>query len=592
MVIRARTLDATACPHCEAHRAELERAGSRIAALEAEVEALRVQLREALKVVDLQQADLDRARDEQERTQPNRPERAPGHEMQLALERVVATFGEVPAENDASTPAPLPPSSGDTTQGSDAKTGEKDKRRHRHGRRRLDMTTLPVETIQIDPDEVRAAGGAGFQHIGDEVAERIAFKPAQYIRLRFVRRKWARVDTKGLPTTQTRAAESPSSGDTPAPTVLVAPVPGGVWPYVMADPSAIAHVAVSKYDDILPLHRQERISDRNGFIVPRSTQCGWLGAAYQVCYRVVDAMFDDSKARAFCMATDATSVPMRAPAACARRHIFVFIADQDHVVFRHAAENTSAVVGEFLQGFRGNLLADAAPVYDALYRGGDILEHACWFHCRRYFWRALASERELAMEAIAILGELFKADRGCRAIEMPARTAARAEATRPVLAMFDRWIDHHRGLVDPRGRLDKAIGYYDNQREALHRFLADGRLRLDNNISEAALRNAVLGVNNWTFFANETGLQWYTTFRSLLASCRLHGLNPQDYLEQLLRLAPHWPVPRLLALAPKYWTKTVATLDADQRALLVRPWETAPAAPAAPNAAKVILPAA
>jgi hypothetical protein len=363
--------------------------------------------------------------------------------------------------------------------------------------------------------------------------------------------------------------------DTITPAVLVAPLPGNLWPRTMADPSAIAHIVVSKYDDVLPLHRQERISRRNGFIVPRSTQCGWLGAAYDVYYRVVDAMFDEAKARAFCIATDATGAPVRAPGECANWTIFVFIADRDHVVFRYAAENTSAVVSGMLRGFCGNLLADAAPVYDALYRGGDVIEHACWFHCRRYFFRALESERQLAMEALAIIGKLFEADRGCRAIEMPARTAARAEATQPVLQMFDRWINTHRDRVDPGGRLDKAIGYYDNQREALHRFLADGRLRLDNNISEAELRNVVLGVNNWTFFANETGLKWYTTFRSLIASCRLHGLNLQDYLEQLLRLGPHWPVTRMLELAPKYWAATIAGLDAHHRALLVRPWEIA-----------------
>jgi hypothetical protein len=242
-------------------------------------------------------------------------------------------------------------------------------------------------------------------------------------------------------------------------------------------------------------------------------------------------------------------------------------------VFRYAPEHTSDVVEGLLRGYRGNLLADAAPVFDVLYRGGDVIEHACWFHCRRYFWLALETEREPAMEALALIGELFRADRGCRDIAMPERTAARAEATRPVLKMFDAWVNRHRGLVDPRGRLDKAIGYYDNQREALHRFLADGRLRLDNNISEAQLRNVVLGRHNWTFFANETGLQWYTTFRSLIASCRLHGLNPQDYLEQLLRLAPHWPVTRMIELAPKYWAQTIAGLDARQRGFLVRPWE-------------------
>jgi transposase len=573
VVIRAPIVDVTGCPQCDVLRAELDVAHHRIAELTAQAEKLRGELREALKLVDLQKADLDRLREEQERSRPNRPERAPESEMQLAFERVVATFGDGTPANDApaaeqpnrSGDAATPASSDNTQKPSDNKPP---KRRDPHGRRRLDLACLPVETIEIDPDEVRAAGGEGFKHIDDEIAERIAFKPAQYIRLRIVRRKYA-------PIAEGSAAAAPI--DAPSPPVLVAPLPDNIWPRTMADPSAIAHVIVSKYDDVLPLHRQERISQRNGFILPRSTQCGWLGAGYDVCYRVVDAMFAEAKARAFCIATDATSAPVRAPGACVNWTIYVLIADRDHVVFRYADENTSAVVAEMLKGFRGHLLADAAPVYDVLYRGGDVIEHVCWFHCRRYFFRALESERVPAMEALAIIGKLFEADRGCRDIAMPARTEARAAATKPVLALFDRWVDSHRDRVDPGGRLEKAIGYYDNQREALHRFLSDGRIRLDNNISEAQLRNVVLGINNWTFFANETGLKWYTTFRSLIASCRLHGLNPQDYLEQLLRLGPHWPVTRMIELAPKHWQKTIAGLDPQQRAILMRPWEMADA---------------
>src|SRR3984957_1718631 len=143
MIIRACALDATACPQCEAQRAELDAAHQRIAALEAEATGLREQLREALKVVDLQKADLDRLRAEQERTRPNRPERAPSNEMQLAIERVVATFGDAPAANDAPTPGlPTPPdtdaASASSTECSDPKGGKPDKKRHPHGRRRLD----------------------------------------------------------------------------------------------------------------------------------------------------------------------------------------------------------------------------------------------------------------------------------------------------------------------------------------------------------------------------------------------------------------------------------------------------------------------
>jgi hypothetical protein len=603
-------------------RAELGRARGRILELETAQELLRAQLREALKLNELQQADIDRYRAECARLTPNRPERVPSKDLQLAFERVIATFGDPAndapepsegaspasadeantASGEASSPTPATASEGEstaTTASGEAPTPatttpekKPGKRRHQHGRRRLDLTNLPVEIIPIEPDEVKATGGEGFLRIGEEVSDRLAFRPASYMRLRLVRGKWVRVDdaetaTQAIALAATEegvsvGAESalPSvenCADTAAEEaspVLVASLPDSVWPNVMADPSAITQIILSKYDDVLPLNRQERISLRQGFELPRSTQCGWLKAAYGICFRIVDAMFDEAREKAFCIATDATGAPVRAYRTCDTWHVFVFLADRDHVVFRFAREHTSDTVATFLGGFRGYLLADAAPVYDVLHRGGEIIEVGCWFHARRYFWRALESDRERALEALAIISELFKVDRECRGIPMPARTEARAARARPVLAIFDQWVERHREQVDPRGPLDKAIGYYENQRSALHRFLDDGRLRLDNNISEAQLRNLVLGRHNWQWFANETGLRWYTTFRSLIASAALHGLNAQEYLEQLLRLAPHWPVTRMIELAPKYWAQTLAGLDARYQAILRRPWET------------------
>lgn len=592
-------------------RAELGRARGRIVELETAQDQLRAQLREALKLNELQKADLDRYRAECARLTPNRPERVPSNDLQLAFERVVAAFGD-PANDahepgvaasaaaadevntaggEASSSTPATASEGEsaaTTASGEAATPatatpEKKpaKRRHQHGRRRLDLTNLPVEIVPIEPDEVKATGGEGFIRIGEEISDRLAFRSASYMRLRIVRGKWVRVEDveaaaqeialaaidEGVEEGADTAAEETSP-------VLVAPLPGSVWPNVMADPSAITQVILSKYDDVLPLNRQERISLRQGLGLPRSTLCGWLKAAYGMCFRIVDAMFDEAREKAFCLATDATGAPVRAYRACDNWHVFVFIADRDHVVFRYTREHTSDTVAKLVGDFRGYLLSDAAPVYDVLHRGGEIIEVACWFHARRYFWRALESDRERSLEALAIISELFKIARECNEIPMPGRTEARAARARPVLAIFDQWIARQREQVDPRGPLDKAIGYYENQRSALHRFLDDGRLRLDNNISESQLRNLVLGRHNWQWFANETGLRWYTTFRSLIASAALHGLNAQEYLEQLLRLAPHWPVTRMIELAPKYWAKTVAGLDARHRAILCRPWET------------------
>lgn len=559
------------CERCETLSAEL-------AAVRAELAQVRAQLREVLTLCALQKADLDRLHRAQAPATtepPHKPERVPADQLQLAFERVLAEAGEVPASNDdarerSTSSEPPAPELG-------ARDGAKPRpSRTPKGRRRLDLTKLPVQEIVVDPDEVIAAHGEGFRPMGAEVSERLAFRPGTFLRLRVVRRKWAAIE----PTAQASIALARDSGSDDAiapeaPAVRIAPVPECLWPRSMADTSVIAQHLVAKYEDCLPLHRQERISERHGFGVPRGTQCGWLKEAHALLRPIVAAMFDDALANAFCIATDATSAPVRVKGQreCAKHHVFVFIADRRHVLFKHAPEHNGPTVRTWLSGYRGYVLADASSIYDVIYREHPIVEVACWAHLRRYFWRALGADPPRASEAIALIGKLFDASRECAAIPMPERTAERAARARPLLRLFEAWIERHRATTDPRGPLRAAITYYDNQREALRRFLEDGRLRLDNNVSEGQLRRLVLGRANWIFFANETGLDWYVTFRSLIASCHLHEINPQEYLEQVLRLAPYWPPARRLDLSPMRWRQTLATLDADERAIVTPPWE-------------------
>jgi transposase len=458
---------------------------------------------------------------------------------------------------------------------------------------------------RVEPEEVTAAGGLGFKLIGEEISERVARRPAEWVRFRLVRPKYAAtgaqtasesaevdapkdIDNMDAEAERTDCVEAAWDGAT---RIVIAPLPAGLWPNVMGDPSAIAHVIISKYGDLLPLNRQQTISARDGFMLPKSTQCGWLKMAHAFCAPVVDAMLDDSRRHAHVIATDATGASVLPPRLgagertaqlwpverrrCESWHVFVFIADRDHIVFRYDREHTGAVFAKLLDGYHGNLLADAASVFDVLYREHGMTEHGCWFHCRRPFYRALETDRPRALEALSLIGKLFEVDHELREqnLDLLTFTRLRAERAGPILKLFDDWIALNRDRVDPRSPLDAAIGYYENQRAALRRFLEDGRISLHNNQSEGALRNLVLGLSNWVFFANETGIAWYTTFRSLIASCILHRLNPEIYLEQLLRIVPHWPKNRVLELAPKYWTATVAKLDTEWRAILARPWE-------------------
>jgi len=554
----------TSCAQCEALRL-------RVTELETECALLRAELDETLTLSELQQKDLERYKQAYEAGRPNHPERVPRDELQLAFEHVLDALGPSQAVNDVRAQDEASSSENDAPD----RPPRGRKRRHRHGRRKIrDLEHLEKVEVNIQPPEVIAAEGKGFKWIGDEVATRVARRPASYVQMIIRRGKYVRID-QGDEENSDPSVTISCSEDIDSSPVIVAPLPDSVWPNFMADASAIAHVIVSKYDDILPLHRQERISARDGFALPRSTQCGWLAKAHEVTYRIVDAMFEDAKAHAFCIATDATGAPVRAPSKCESWDVFVFLADCDHVVFRHVQQKaTSDKMKDLLAGFRGHLLADALSIYDALYESGDIIENACWYHCRRNFYRALETEKALALEPLALISKLFEVNRTCSAApDTTERTAERARRAKPLLELLDKWVEIHRGKVDPRGPLDKAIGYYENQRVALHRFIEDCRIRLSNNLSEQQLRNLAQGRDNWNFFANETGVRWYTTFRSLIASCRLHELNCATYLEEILRLAPHWPVTRVLDLAPKYWTETRKALDARQRAIITRPWE-------------------
>lgn len=603
----------TTCDGCAVLTEALNEARARVtelegavARLEAEAVELRAQLAETTKLCELQGADLERFKKASDASRPNHPERAPRDQLQLAFERVLESLGEKPAVNDDGGVDAV--EAEPAAQGAAGEGRSKERRgRHRHGRRALDLSGLPVVELKIDPPEVEAAGGVGFKLIGEEVSNRVGRRPAQWFRLRVIRRKYLPIaDASATVVTDPNATApsvlavaAPETGpgdateesDRPKVKIVVAPLPAGLWPNVMGDASAIAHVIVSKYDDLVPLNRQESICAREGFSLPKSTQCGWLTQANGFCSPVVDSMMGEAVQRAFIIATDATSAPVLPPRQrpgdpppqlgpgerprCHPWHVFVFIADRDHVVFRYDRQNTGAVVAKHLEGYHGRLLADAASVYDVLYREQDMTEHGCWFHARRPFHRALGSDPLRALEALSIIGKLFEVERELRAQDLclEAFTRLRRERACPILDLLDRWVDANRGAVDPRGPLESAIGYYDNQREALHRFLDDGRIRLDNNPSEAALRKLIVGLGNWVFFANETGIAWYTTFRSLIASCLLHRLNPEIYLEQLLRIVPHWPKRRVLELSPKYWSSTVAKLDTRWRSMLARPWE-------------------
>ncbi len=361
-------------------------------------------------------------------------------------------------------------------------------------------------------------------------------------------------------------------------------------------PSFIAHILTKKYRFGMPFHRLAQELASEGIPLDDSTMCRYaehIGASL-AC--IVEACAKEAMASAFCLSTDATGIaiqPARLPdrkrQPCLKGHFFVVLADQDHVFFEYQPKHTSEAVCEMFRGFGGYIQADAHCIYDALFRGDARAEPddkppdevACWAHARRKFWEAAVSTKDVdAREALLRIRLLFQLEDQWRGLPPIKRHEHRQRVSRPMLDDFFAWAS---GVFErvkaARGAVATAFGYVSRQRDALRRFLDDGRLRLDNNASERALRPIAVGRNAWLFFGSGDHAQAAAQLFSLIASCKLHQLDAEAYLADVIRVLPYWPKGRFLELAPKYWTATRASLDAKELERPVGPISVPPAAP-------------
>lgn len=433
----------------------------------------------------------------------------------------------------------------------------KPKKQKPTGRRDLSKVDLPEEQIEITDPELEGKA----ERIGVEESYKIGWRRPTPVRVVIRRVKYRPDDPTGALTTSAP----------PAPELIRR---------CLALPSMLAHIASDKFCDGLPLYRQEDRFKRAGFPIDRGTMCRWLeDLGMTVGATVVAAMREEALKFAFCIATDATGVlvqPIRdkqVRQAAKRGHYLVQIADSDHVFFEYLPRETSAAIGELFKGFSGYVLADAKSVYDLLFRPTDDptadpevrTEVGCWSHSRRKFWEAAFAKDEVAREALLRVQRIFDADRSLRRLPPDQRKALRDVNVRPYVESFLAWAEaRHEEVKDRRGSLRSALGYVVRQSAALARFLDDGRLPMTNNESERELRRIAVGRKAWLFVGSDDHGQAAGNLLSLIASARLHGLDPELYLRDIFRVLPHWPRHRFLELAPKYWLATRARLDAAQ----------------------------
>jgi len=521
-------------------------AAARIAELEARLARASHERDEYRKLYELVLLELERVK--RHLRAQNKSERVDADQVQMAFRQVA----------DLVLPADLAEQI--AASENEAREQERSRRRDQerrgpHGRNKL-PEHLPVDIIEIHPPDalrICACCGKSMYPIGNESSEQLDYRPASLVRVRTVRFKYACACEKG-------GVVVPSRSD------------GRGAPVIekgLAAPGLLAHVVVSKYADHLPLNRMEERFAREGVHLPRSTLCDWVAQVAELLQPIADAM-GRAMLSAHRVHTDDTGIPILAQGRTQKGHVWAYVADDDHVVFRYTPRRKSDGPREFLRGYKGYVQADAANLYDRLYgdgtEGDGAIEVGCWAHARRRFFEAQLTDRDRALIGLGFIKRLYEADRVASRAPPSRRTEERRRLAAPVLDAFKAWLDAEALVVLPKAPIADAIGYARNQWGALTRFLEDARLKLDNNAAERQLRRVAVGRKNWLFAGSDEGAERACVLYSLVASCKLHGVNPFDYLRDVLvRISEH-PARDVLALSPKAWKQQTEDLDAPKSA--------------------------
>jgi hypothetical protein len=309
---------------------------------------------------------------------------------------------------------------------------------------------------------------------------------------------------------------------------------------------------VSKYDDHLPLYRQQEIFARQGVHLARQTLCGWTADAAELLSPLVTLM----KGRVLLskkIHTDDTPVPVLDPE---RQHtrearLWAYLGDEanPYVLFEYSPTHAEKYAIEFLKDYLGYLQSDAYTAYDKV----RAIVVGCWAHARRYFFEAKTTEPERAAVALGFIGELYKVEELSKGKSAEARRALRQERSKKAVEELKKWMEREEFSVLPESSLGKAFTYVRNQWTRLNRYLDDGLLDIDNNAAERALRGIVVGKKNWLFAGSDQGGVHAAVLYSVIESAKRNGVEPLAYLTDLFRRIPTTRMSDLEKFLPDRW---------------------------------------
>ena len=404
---------------------------------------------------------------------------------------------------------------------------------------------LPRETILHEPAQVCPDCGGAMRLLAEDVTEVLELVPARFKVVRHVRPKLTCRDCERI---------------------VQAPLPSLPIERGRPGPGLLAHVLVSKYCDHLPLYRQSEIYSRDGIELARSTLADWVGAASALLNPLTEALARHVLSGETLHADD-TPVPVLDPGRGRTKtgRLWTYVRDErghgstiaPAVLFRYSPDRKGERPRAHLKAFKGVLHADGYAGFDGLYEKGTIVEAACWAHVRRKFHDVMtAGSSPIAEEALLRIGALYAIEDEIRGKPASERAIARGARAGPLLDDLKAWLTATKAKLSAKSELAQAMRYALTRWHALTRYLADGRIEIDNNPAERALRAVALGRKNWLFAGSDAGGERAAAIYSLIGTAKLNGHDPQAYLADILaRIADH-PINRIDELLPWNWAPT------------------------------------
>jgi len=395
---------------------------------------------------------------------------------------------------------------------------------------------LPTEDVVIEPEAVKQDPSA-YQCIGEEVTEELDVVPTRYFRRRIIRRKFT----------------SKINRDRPP---VIAPLPPRLIEGGYASAGLLTDIVLKKYVDHLPLHRQEQIlRTRYGIELSRKTMCDWVRVVADWLTPIYNHIREDLRRSGY-LQVDETPVRYCGEEGGGSRqgYLWVFHRPGRDVLYEWYTSRAAACLDGMLRDFRGTVQCDGYGAYSSYVKErDDILLAACWAHVRRKFHEARQECPTQAGWMLNQIGHLYRIERDLRGAGPRLRQAVRSAQSGMLLARIEKMLKLKLNQHRPTSAMGSAIAYTLSLWPQLLRFRDDGRLEIDNNLVENAVRPTALGKKNWMFIGHPEAGDRSAILYTLLENCKRQGLNPREYLHDVLSRLPAMTNQQTQSLTPTNW---------------------------------------